>query len=250
MQRCRRLLLSLILAPSLACAQPVANYDDVLEFLCPPFEPVTDETERFTRFGYSVLPPSSGYWCSFTPTPRLLTFHALKLDADATRRPTREFMAHTFLVMGGTYTIQEADLERFPTLEEFVQAWTEQTRGSFTPTRDEMYVDFNPTRGFTYVSSSVSVDASMGADCVRYESEFEERGNENVPRSWVLSFRTTGVTCRHPDASNLLVDIVFSERMRKGAPNPDPGAWEALLLGVQATFNSLRLESLDPPPTR
>jgi hypothetical protein len=171
----------------------------------------------------------------------------MKLDADATQRPTRESQAHTFVVTGMAYAIDEADLGRFPTLAELVQAWTQQTRAARSRGGDVVYIDFTRQPEFTYVSSSVSADDSIGADCVRYESEFEERGNRNVPRGWVLAIRLYGIACRHPEAHDVLIDLSFSERARQGAPNPDPDAWGALLAGAQTTLSSLQFESLARP---
>jgi hypothetical protein len=177
----------------------------------------------------------------------MLIFQALKLDADVTQRPTREFMAHTLGMLGFAYSVQEADRERFPTLEEFMRAWAEQGRGTRALGSDTVYVDFAPAPGFTHVSSSIRADDTVGTDCVRYESEFEERGNRNVPRGWVLAMHVNGIACRHPDDPGLLIDIAFSERMRKGAPNPDPAASERLLAQAQATLQSLRFERLETP---
>jgi hypothetical protein len=68
---------------------------------------------------------------------------------------------------------------------------------------------------FTTLQSSIRVDLSLGAQCVRADSAQEERDNPRVP-GVVLILLIHTLDCLHPQTPGYVVSISYSERYPKG----------------------------------
>jgi hypothetical protein len=149
--------------------------------------------ERVDLNGVSVLPPAGQTWYA-GPRSRQ---HALFL-----RRPPEA--PHVVAALAVVDKIVVGGLVQAPIRNaQDLKALTERR--------------FQTAAGgrFTTIQSSVRVDLSLGAQCVRVDSAQEERDNPRVP-GVVLILLIHTVDCLHPQTPGYVVSISYSERYPKG----------------------------------
>jgi len=233
------ILAGLILLPQLGLSQTM-SCESLSTF-------VADSSKRYSGHGFTILPPSSGYWCSLGSESTLLSFMSNKfLGTEIVSRPEREEVAHSFATVAMAISIKEADRGRFSSLKEFVEVWIERGSRGFDIYGPVIYSDLSPQENFSVARSEVRNDDEMQTECVRYELAVEERKNPGVPRRWVLVTTAEGILCRHPEDENLLIDVAFSERKRQGWEDADTGLATRLRAQAQSALNSLLFTAIEP----
>lgn len=178
------------------------------------------------RVGYkifSVLPPRGENWClRSTGDPTTIVYGTSKfIGKYLEQAPPKEEMLHTFGVMANTVKVKDVDIMTSTEIKKFMERWFYDSGQSFTWVGGQRYAEFTPMESserFEPIQFKVEVDDTFGANCVRFESKQEEKNNPRV-RNWIFTLNNSGVACRHPDTSRLLVMVTFSERHRKGSEN-------------------------------
>lgn len=160
----------------------------------PPQVPITDSTERLVFNGFSVLPPEGENWnwvgrpgqdkSSFYNT----TF--VKKDGD------RTYVARVMLADTGG--------EDYRDLEKLID-WLKTS---------EMLQEGPRQKGIAY---DLKKDSTLGTPCVRYDFDAEDTRPAKRP-GMVFNLDGHGLTCPHPAASDVIVQIGYSRRSPKGTP--------------------------------
>jgi hypothetical protein len=166
---------------------------------------VVDPESRveFPAWGYSVLPPRGANWCVGGRTPRGTIFNTHPLLGKLIdEKPAPNDILHTFGLMTTADDVPKD--ARFATPEEMF---------AFV---DQRFL--RPEPRFTVVESSFRPDASLGAECIRFDAVIEERNNPDARGAVFVGVLRDNVLCRHPRAPTpTLVLISASERYVQGA---------------------------------
>jgi hypothetical protein len=79
-------------------------------------------------------------------------------------------------------------------------------------------VGVEPGSRFRVVESRVAADATLGADCIRFDLTTEERNHPSAGGAVLVQVGRANLLCRHPDASRpTLIYVGASERYLQGA---------------------------------
>ena len=159
--------------------------------------PVTNPTQQLEFQGFSVLPPSGENWfiqnqgtdhVTFTKETTKGEYHTVMAWARSDDAEYANWAGLLVLAREGTLT--EQHLER---IQE--QQW-----------QDSRYKP---------LEVRVALDSSLGKECARFDFTVEDRG---VPYAPDLVFVLIGQDfyCLHPDSSNLVVRIAYSQRLLQG----------------------------------
>ena len=174
--------------------------------------PVTDSATRLDYPGYSVLPPQGDNWF-------LRKWH----EGSAVFIKKVGPNAHTFstAVMA----------VRIPTTSDSPEQFKESVRKS------KQILD--PKR-YSILNFDVSLDPKFGAYCVKYYMMTRDRAAQVSRADTAFMFlEITGYTFVHPDSSNFVLDVNYSERYKmKGGSDP-----EAKKIG-EKFINGLKIRSL------
>lgn len=132
------------------------------------------------------------------------------------RAPPDAERLHTFGAIAGLAEARGERPQNVAELKSFVERWLRVgSTADYTPSGVTLYP--SPQPRFRRVSSTVVVNDSLGAECVRFEDTSEERDNPGAPSS-VLILQDNSFLCLHPHAPGRLVYIGISERYLKDAP--------------------------------
>ncbi|MDB5810860.1 MAG: hypothetical protein JWN94_2982 [Betaproteobacteria bacterium] len=148
--------------------------------------PITDPPLLYELDGYSVLPPPGKSWFEMQRDKQQALF-GKRIES-----PTHSF--------GATATSDVIN-EKFETREKF-QEYVNKLRTA----------EFDPAR-FRVIEFDSKVDESHPAWCVRYRLKHTDR-NAVLARNRTLTVEDFGITCLHPDRTNLIIDVGYSERGR------------------------------------
>ena len=183
-----------------------------------PGVPITNPVERFGAEGFSVLPPSGANWflekkdggmIVFGKLPYLEKIRKLKetIDLPTTRQELNAkepWVVHTFVA--AVFTKNYSDLLERPGGQRFKTA---QVKGA--------------------------VDNFLGQDCIKYSYTGEDHGSPHAP---VFILTGGGFFFLHPESSNLIVNINYSQRFLPGGqPLPIEAELEPFLKSLM--FHSI-----------
>jgi hypothetical protein len=161
----------------------------------PALTPVRDPAQRFEGPGFSVQAPPGGAWYVVPPAPGRIHF-TKKVGAASV--PT---------VYAAAWV---SDVEARPARAEDLVAFKKRTLEEVRR-READYV---------IVLRELKVDRALGAECVSWEQEEEQRNHPNPAlRQSVLVTITRGVDCLHPLDPRRIVSIGYSERRVRGTPS-------------------------------
>ena len=174
--------------------------------------PVGDATQRIEleSDGISIRPPTGGQWC-IERGPRNVTFHTSPmLGKVLAAAPSKTQRLHSFVVTLGVFTAPEnVKLDTPADLVAVAEYWTQGGDR------------------FTVRHRQLTLDASLGADCVRYDLVGEERNNPLAGGSVLIQVFRDNYICRHPRARiPTLVWFGASERYLQDTPQHE------LLIGL------------------
>ena len=161
-----------------------------------PGVPITNPQERFSSKGFSVLPPSGANWflekkdggmIVFGKLPYLEKMRKLKetTELPATRQEMlakEPWVVHTVVV--GVFTRNYGDLLERP-----------------------------PGQRFQAAQVKAAVDNFLGQDCIKYSYTVEDHGSPHAP---VFILTGQSFFFLHPESSNLVVGIDYSQRFLPG----------------------------------
>ena len=82
-------------------------------------------------------------------------------------------------------------------------------------------VGFGDSRRYRSLAFKVREAKARAGDCVRFDSLVEEKGSVRFPNI-VFDLTVRGSVCLHPEDSNQLIHLIYSERIVQGTP-PPPG---------------------------
>jgi hypothetical protein len=189
----------------------------------PPWQPTTLTCGSFRRApvvgttgpvtlrsaGIVVLPPRGEHWCFAEVDATGVTFtKSLLLGKRLETRPETWELLHTLVA---SVAIDRVDPPRIADTDR-LRAYADQTIAQAMAEATKAY----PHRT---LDLRISLDRSLGIDCVRVDHTQEQRGNPNLPGG-VLTQVTRSNYCRHPDAPEIVVVIGFSERYIKDRHRP------------------------------
>lgn len=163
----------------------------------PQIVPVRDARTRLEHRGYSILPPEGENWYSIKQAPGSVAF-VKKMD---------DSPAHTFstAVLAIPFTL------RFNTPEEFKE---------FVVNRQK--ADANSPR-FNVLEYNASLDSRFGPYTVRSYMKIEDREAKVSPvDTQFLIMEVTNYAFIHPDAPDLVINVQYSDRYKKGEGGNDP----------------------------
>lgn len=178
---------------------------------------VRDPAQRFQGPGFSVQAPPGGDWYVVPRTPSRIHF-AKKVGTG----PVPTVYAAAWV----------ADVEARPTRAEGLVGFKERTLEQLRRQEPDYLI----------VLRDLKVDRALGAECVSWEQEEEQRNHPNPAlRSHVLVTTTRGLDCLHPLDRRRIVTIGYSERRVRGtasllAPGqPVGGEGEAFVRSIRFT---------------
>jgi len=183
----------------------------------PALTKVHDPSQRFQGPGFSIGAPPGEAWYILPPAPGRV--HFAKMVGTA---PVPTVLAAAWV----------ADVDARPTgaeeLVRFKQRSVERIQRVET--------------AYTISLTEVEVDRSLGAECIRWVQQEEERNNPSPAlRGLVLLTTTRGVDCLHPGNPRRIVTAGYSERRVKATPSllasgqPVAGEGEAFLRSLRLT---------------
>ena len=157
-----------------------------------PATPVTNPTERVRLDGFSIAPPPGTDWylSSEARGPRDVVFY---------KRVGGAPLAHTLYVRAVA-----AEL-RTPVTD------ANGLRGVVVRDLERERREYS---GTMLTRSRVVVDTSLGRECVRSETMYEERDNPEL--RGVLVLAQYSLICLHPSAPKRVIILVLSERFAQG----------------------------------
>jgi hypothetical protein len=173
-----------------------------------PATPVTDATERLRLAGFSIAPPPGADWYLSTEArgPRDVVFYKKVGGASASHtlylRAVSAELRTPVTNAAGLRAVLARDFER-----------ERRDAGRTMPMR-----------------SRAAVDTSLGRECVRSETIYEERDNPGL--GGVLVLVQSSLVCLHPSAPKRVIILVLSERYAQG----DSSRVDAVLRQEVETF--------------
>jgi hypothetical protein len=157
-----------------------------------PATPVTDPAERIRLPGFSIAPPPGAEWylSSEARGPRDVVFYKRVAGAPP---------SHTLYVRAVAAELRTAVTNAAALRAVLARDFERERRdaGRTMPMR-----------------SRSAVDTSLGRDCVRSETFYEER--ENPGLGGVLVLVQSSLACLHPSAPTRVIILVLSERYAQG----------------------------------
>ena len=158
--------------------------------------PITETTKAYAMDGYRVQPPPGKNWFEMQRNRELALF-GKRLDSTT----------HSF----GATAISGLIDDKFETREKF-QEYVNKLRTAELDAKRFRVIEFES-----------AVDDTFPAWCVRYRLKHTDR-DAALARNRTLLTEDIGVTCLHPNKSNLIVDVGYSERGRPAELSAEPSA--------------------------
>jgi len=192
--------------------------------------PAPDPTRRLELQGFSIMPPGGGErW----PIPGAAVVHADRASFPPTPPLTVPLES---VAAGQLFFSKRADLkDASHTIVAGVVTLDGKGAGNATDLQKQVAAEVAMPIGTRYrlVRSDVSVDVSLGPNCVRYETAKED---QDVPGFPGIVFLTTARAhrCLHPQWPRYAIEVVYTERRRQGQ---EPVAVDA---EVETFLGSLR----------
>lgn len=185
------------------------------------FTPVKDPTVRIEAYGFSILPPPGKDW------KRRPDLHMKGSDAVVFGKKGNS-KTHTIGIM----VVRQEGFD--PAAVGFAEYATNPEVFAAYVKNSVMHA--NPPEGrMRILELSVVPDTKWG-HCAREDIKFEDHGS--AFKSQILIQKDWGYVCLHPDSSQILIEMTFSER---GLPEEsDP----SLIIAAEQFFNSLQFRPL------
>ncbi len=155
------------------------------------YYPVKQHTPRENSLGFSILPPPGNNWHEKLRNNSLIY---LKKDQSET------YAIYT----RATEVILEHPISEEKELVEYVMK--------------SKNVDIKSGRYKNY-TSQYHTKKSPSKQCVRYSSNFEDHGVENLTKEAFIIVKSSGVFCLHPDSPGVGIDLYYYEKSLSGADN-------------------------------
>jgi len=192
--------------------------------------PAPDPTRRLELQGFSIMPPGGGERWSI---PGAAVVHADRASFPPTPPLTVPLES---VAAGQLFFSKRADLkDASHTIVAGVVTLDGKGAGNATDLQKQVAAEVAMPIGTRYrlVRSDVSVDVSLGPNCVRYETAKED---QDVPGFPGIVFLTTARAhrCLHPQWPRYAIEVVYTERRRQGQ---EPVAVDA---EVETFLGSLR----------
>jgi hypothetical protein len=193
---------------------------------------VANGTERmeFPSWGFSVQPPSGDHWCRGRSSPNGAMFVSNPfLGQVVDKRPSDAEVRHSLVLM-----VAADDVPNDKRIE---------TEAEMIAFLERQFLGKRPGSRFTVVESKFTQDASLGAECVRFDAVIEERDNPDARNLVLIGVMRDSFLCRHPNARTpTLVLISVRERYVQGTLAGTPllidtlrAEWHASVRSVQFT---------------
>ena len=195
-----------------ADSSPITINCDMLQSVA-----VTNQRIEVAAPGFSVLPPQGERWCYRLLSSDGISFFKIpKSKPVFDGPPSLEIAA---LHLSGAMAMSLKGLKDFGTN---VQTPDELKDSVSVLIREHIFSQISAgvisaEHRFRLLESSVAIDNSLGASCVRFDAKVEERGSVQGP-SLNLALNFPGnIVCRHPTASDIdLIWVGFVERYAQG----------------------------------
>jgi ankyrin repeat protein len=193
---------------------------------------ITDPTRRLQFESFSVLPPSGENW--FIQKQATDNVHFSK--------GTTRGEYHTV-----TAFARSSDTEFASWANRLVLAreglLTEQLLSLGAKIQEQQWQDSR----YKPLEARYALDSSLGKECVRFDFTVEDRGVPYAPGS-VFVLTVHDFYCLHPDSSNLVVYIAYSQRFLQGEQAlPIESEVEPFLRSLEFTPIQFAARELEPP---
>jgi len=170
----------------------------------PGFTPVQDQTVRIEAYGFSILPPPGPGWYRGTDV------HLRGSDAIMFMKQGGSTTTHTIVasvIRHKGFTPAPFEFAEYATNPEVFAAYDKAGAQQANP----------PGSRMRFLEHSVVPDAQFGY-CTRGHAKFEDHGSSVAPQ--VLIQEDWYYSCLHPNSSQVIIQIMFSERGLPGESDP------------------------------
>lgn len=195
---------------------------------------------RYTKNGFSALPPSGANWCVMGDGDTL-GFSTRKYFGEYVETaPSNEEWNHNIGVLISPVKVKDINVSDTQAIKEFTEKWY-RAGAPTTAVGNEMYAEITPidsSKKLELRDLKIETDETYETDCVRFEAILEGRDNPVFP-SWNMRHFRSGVLCRHPYAQRILIEAVFTEFHRSGQGLEDPNITAGYYAKAERTINSL-----------
>lgn len=158
--------------------------------------PVTAPTQRLEFPGFSILPPRGDNW--FIAPSMSLAPNVTYVAAFA--KQTRE---RTYTIRAAVLTVDMKD-ERFGSPTEFLRV-----------VERAIEEEMKTSPRHRLLASRVSLESSLGSNCVVYDQTVEDSGVPQFPGS-IFILTMHGFRCAHPHWPRYVIDVGYSQRVPRG----------------------------------
>ena len=170
----------------------------------PGFTPVQDQTVRIEAYGFSILPPPGPGWY------RLTDVHLRGSDGVGFGKQGGSTTTHTIaasVVRHKGFNAASFGFAEYATNPEVFAAYAKASAQHMNPPGGRMRL----------LEHSVVPDAQFGY-CAKEHAKFEDRGSPFAPQ--VLIQDDWDYSCLHPNSSQVIIQVIFSERGLPGESDP------------------------------
>lgn len=208
-------------------------------------DPVTSPDQRFQLPGFSVLPPTGPHWCAKSDSSIVVFSKNLFGGRALQSMPPQEEVAHTFVATAYVAAVDGPRPGDAAALQTFIERWVGYGRPGDMQS-GIWRISNKPKTGaessrFTVVRFEAVEDTSLGATCVRYSADSEERGNPQAHGSIFVIEEGENYACLHPSSPDQLIMIGYSERYIKDR-RPGPSLVQTLKPELESFMRGIRFD--------
>jgi len=163
---------------------------------------ITDSTERIPFSGFSVLPPNGpGWWLMPLPPAGTGPIYLVLAFAKEVRQAGSAGFHHA----SAEIHIWDMGWRKFADAHDFLQFEKDDSERRIRSYADPYH---------RVLATSTELDATLGAQCVKYEFSVENAGSDAPGKS--TTFEIRGYRCLHPRWPQYLIDVSYSETYATG----------------------------------
>jgi hypothetical protein len=164
--------------------------------------PITDSTQRFRFRGFSVVPPNgAGWWLMPVAPADTGPTHLVVMFAKEVRRAGSAGFHHA----SAEVHISNVGWRKFADADDLLQ-FEKDVLGRMVAHYVDLY--------HRVLAVRTDLDATLGAQCVRYELVVEHTASDAPTKS--NTFEIRGYRCLHPRWPQYLIDVSYSETYATG----------------------------------